>query len=484
MKVLRKMKAAFFNIFVYKVVLMFFLIPTLLVPMVQYNYKLLFVMMAWGAILCLYDLFHERKFMKAQGMLWLLLFLISFAVSIILNFQNSFNLNFSSWAYTVIALLLLYPDHTGNDKEKVLKELTVINYIFLWMTTVLSTLSFVMFAVRYSKLVEYGDQVYVIGWGNSRLFGLYWNTGFMITAIGLAVLVIQWLVLRARKIPLRKRHKAFFIYTAIINFFCMCLENAKGAFLSLAAFLFVFVFFVLTRFLLKKDFSKVKTYVLSVVAAVASVAVLFGAIYVTRTALSYIPSVYDALCSDNMESVIIEREEIEREIPENYGALTGRPYIWRFGIEQFCKKPLFGQGPQSFREYHVVDSGLRHFHNLIIQCLASVGMIGSIFIFIFFLKTVFKSFFLIWKEKNGTNKYIGLIFGIFAFLIMFLVNSMAEVTILFLARFSMFLFWMYLGYLQTLLDQRIKGKDDRLLDKVNQRVFLRLKKKSVNGDAK
>ena len=55
MDMVKKISDIIFNVFYYKVALMFFLIPTLLVYCVSFNYKLLFVMLGWGALICAYD---------------------------------------------------------------------------------------------------------------------------------------------------------------------------------------------------------------------------------------------------------------------------------------------------------------------------------------------------------------------------------------------------------------------------------------------
>lgn len=476
-----KIGKALTNVFVYKVVLMFFMIPTLLVQAVTFNYKLLFVMLFWGAALCLYDLFTKRIFLKAQGMLWLALFLISFAISVVLNIKTAPNLNVATFGYTVIMLILLYPNHIGKEKQRVLREVSVINYIFIAMTAILSTVSFVMYAISYVRLVSYGDQTYVIGWGQNRLFGLYWNTGFMITAIGLALLAIQVVILKSQHKKIRVWMKVFFAYTAVLNFVCMCLENAKGAYISLAVFVAVLAFYLAGRFLARHNFKVVMNTLLSMLAALLAALAVFGAVKIARPALAYIPGVYKLMESENqIQEKEIEKQEIERNIPEGYGALTGRPKIWKFGLEQFAQKPIFGYGPNSHREYHVVDTGLRHFHNFFIQSLVSVGIVGSAFIFIYLFKTFFKGFVLLFKQRLENNAYIFAAWAFFALFCMFLVNSLAEVTILYMMRFSSVLFWIYLGYFQILLDDRLKGKDDALFAKFCNKLFC----KRVNKNEK
>lgn len=481
MKISEKAKNSI--VFYYKAALLIFLIPTLLVPCVSFCYKLMFVMLGAGAVCLLYDLFTKRKFLKARGMFWLICFMLIFAVSVVLNYKTGLNLNAASWGYTAIALLLLYPDSSDKTKERSLFELSVLNNIFIAMTTVLSTVSIGMFICLYHKEVVFGDQKYAMGWSQNRLFGLYSNTGYMITAVALAITVLQVVITKARGKKIGTLYGFFLIYTSVFNFMSMCMENAKGAFISLCTFAFIAVMFSAAKKIYnKKNISTVKSVAAGIVAAVISVAVLFGVITVSRKGLSYLPSIYrylggefyveksvdtpDILPDDNTDEKIVG-VEIDRNIDETYGFFTGRTVIWKFGLEQFKEKPVFGYGPQSHRDRFIVDNYLRHFHNLIIQTMVSVGTVGSVFIFAFFAAVLIYLLKNIFEHIKKDDKYYYVLVMLFAVLGMFAVNSMAEVTILFITRFSMFIFWMYLGYIQVFADDDKKLKTDTVTAKID-----------------
>lgn len=480
MKLFSKIADAACNVFYFKFVLLIFLIPTLLAPAVSFNYKILFAMLAWGSLLCVYDLFTKRNFLRAPGMLWLLAFLLGFLITVFLNYQNNFTGNFAVWGYTVIALLLIYPDHTSGDKARVAKEIFVLNNVFIGMTAVLSTISLGMFVCQYSQVLTYDGRKFYVGWCLNRLFGMYKNTGYMSTAIGLALIVIQCTVMKARNCKSSRWYKAFLIYTAVVNFLCMCMENAKGAFISLAAFAAVFGFFCAIRHFARKGLAKIRSLFISGVIGILLAALLLGSIYGLRPLLAYVPDVYETIISEDVDMGDLDQTDIDRDIPDSYGALTGRPTIWKFGISQFLEKPLFGYGANSHSQYKVVDVGLAHFHNLIIHSLVSVGIIGSLFIGIFFVKRLIKSLVSIWKRRADDDSYMPLIMAIFSMLVMFLVNSMTEVTVLFLTRFSMFLFWMMLGYMTTLLGCEKNSREDQMVEKLADSIDTKLLKADHN----
>ncbi len=513
--VLKKATDIVFNVFYYKVALMLLLIPTLIVYCVTYDYKMLSIMMYWGALICVYDLVWRRNFVKARGMVWLLGFLAVFFLTVYLNFSRGFALNITSWIYTALALFLLYPDGTVKDRPTVLKELSVINTVFIAMTAVLSTVSLGMFVTLYSERIPYGDQLYAIGWVENRLFGVYSNTGYMISAIGLAIICLQAAVLKAKNGKIKAPYVVFLIYTAVVNFCSMCMENAKGAFLSLGAFAAIATFFLLAQRLREKGLRAVAVNTVAIAAAVLTVGVLIGGIYATRSLLKYAPSAYEALdgtlhevetppvdgengntaenptgdsleeqpSTDGTDTPDTQKEDepiagvnIDREKDDSYGLFTGRPVIWKFGWEEFLKKPVFGHGPQSHRDVYIVDNYLRHFHNLIIHTMVSVGTVGSVCIFTFFVGVLVfllkKLFLRLCEGKKGYTVPVML----FAVLGMLAVNSMSEVTILFIARFAMFIFWIYLGYAVALLGDGEKTRGTRLLERVSDKVNVRFKK--------
>ena len=502
MKFFLKVKDAFFNVFLYKCILLVFLIPTLLTPAVSFNYQLLFVMLGWGAVLCLHDLIAQRKFLRAPGMLWLLSFLVVFIAAVILNYRTNLSGNVAVFGYTVIALLLLYPDHCSGDKKRITAELFTLNSIFIGMTTILSTISFCMFACKFCKILYFDGRKFVVGWYQNRLYGMYKNMAYMTSAIGLALIAIQFTVIKARG-GCKKWYKALLIYTAVVNFCSMCMENAKGAFISLAVFVAVFAFYSMLRAMIRRNRKWFVAVCTSLTVMLVSAAVLLGAVYTSRQILAYVPSIYSMVTYDppatdptqpnkpsdpsaptdpttpSAPNQGIVKEEVDREVPSNLGALTGRPKIWKYGIDQFKLKPLLGHGPSSHNGTKVLEAGITHFHNLIIQSLVSVGIVGSICIAIFFIRRILIAMIALWKRIGEDNVYIPVCIGLISLIGMFMVNSMSEVTVLFQARFSVFLFWMMLGYLSSLLDYEIR-KEDKLMARVANWIDSKFKKAKKN----
>lgn len=458
MKMLQKVGNALTNVFFFKIAYIVLLVPTILAPLEGICYRLLYIMLAWGAVIGLYDFFKNRRFLRAGGMLWLLGFLAAFAAAVVLNFRNSFNLNVASLAHTVVFLLVVYPDHAYGDKQRVKKELTILLQIFIAVTAVLSTISMGMFVVKYGTSVNYTGDINLIGWVDKRLFGLYKNPCYMTSGVGLVMTVVCIFTLKADQ-KLHKGHIAFFAYASVMNFCSMCLENSRGAFLSVAFFAAVVTFLSVLRVMMKKDQKKAVSAVVSLLVAAVAAGAVLGSIQGVRPLLARIPNPLEQSTTETPQDSQ-QAADIDRYISEELGALTGRPKIWSYGLQEFLKKPVFGHGPQSHGDQKVVDIGIKHFHNMPIQCLVSVGAVGSLFIFAFFFRFFFGKLILLFKKIKDDDNSLPTAIAVFSVLLMFLFNSMSEVTVLFLVRFSVFLFWLLAGYLQTLLPDEKRTKDE------------------------
>lgn len=471
---LKKMRDFIVNPFYVKI---FFVITSfLLVTSVGRPYVdgVIKIGIVWSAIVFFYDLFTQRRVLKSRGMVLLVGFLAVFGLTIVINYQVEFKNNFSFWAYAVCMLLVLYP-YQGIGREQALREMSVLNYVYLGLTCVTTTLSFLLFLEQYTYWGDYFGFKFCIGIYDNRLFGVHLNPGIVLTSIGICLCVLQFFINR----KLKKKHigvHIFLGYAFVMNFICMALENSKGAFIGMAAFTGLLCAFGAGRLL--RDKKLLVKCAAGFCVLVVSAGLFWGGISLARSGLAYLPPLVmdqpivkqvresntkfftkhgfgteewnDPVENDPSDpSHHGTKVDMDRtEIPEDYGMLTGRPIIWKFGLREFAKRPLLGYGPNYHTHVQVLERPLAHFHNLIVQCLVSVGLIGSFFI-LFFL--ALQLFYLIMKVfKKNRDMVYG---AIFSMLLMLAINSMAEVTILFMVRTTAFVFWIYLGYLMVLSEE-------------------------------
>lgn len=90
--------------------------------------------------------------------------------------------------------------------------------------------------------------------------------------------------------------------------------------------------------------------------------------------------------------------------------LSGRINFWNYAMEMFYKNPIFGKGFMSFNDY-IFNKGFRYYgerwnyqaHNIYIQLLGEIGIIGFTLIVLLILSMTVKAIFFVKKESNFWN---------------------------------------------------------------------------------
>lgn len=106
------------------------------------------------------------------------------------------------------------------------------------------------------------------------------------------------------------------------------------------------------------------------------------------------------------------------EMVEKGDVTTGRFELWQMGWEALLQAPLFGHGWRWFLLYS--DTG-RDVHNIYLQLLIEVGIIGSIPFFIFFVLTYLRTLKLVffWKDHELDKTMSDMQFNPILFLLMY-----------------------------------------------------------------
>lgn len=79
---------------------------------------LLKVVLIYGFLYLVYDLFTRRLFFKAPFVKFLLVFLALYAVTVAINYQKYLWDNFVALCYMAVSMLILFPHDPQEDYEK------------------------------------------------------------------------------------------------------------------------------------------------------------------------------------------------------------------------------------------------------------------------------------------------------------------------------------------------------------------------------
>lgn len=434
------------------------------------------VVLLWGAAVFLYDLFARRKALKGRGALFLWLFFLFYAVSVVLNINPHIKNEISLYGYMLVALLLFYPVPEDSEAE-LLRQLRTLTWVYIALTAAACTVSLVIFSIRFDTTFVYGGIDYYVGVYEHRLWGIFSNPNSPTVLNGVVLTILQFTLLREKPRTVGRRwQRAALIYTLAVSLMVMILAQSNGLLISLGAFVFLMAGYACIRFLRGKGKRWLPAIVCSLLTAVFSVTALWALFEYGRVGLSYLPTLVDRVESlGDADSVIEKPVDLERD-PDKDGSseMTGRPEIWKQGIGVFLQKPLFGNGSSRFSDglyWH--GRQLLHFHNIVVQALASSGLAGTLMLGVF---GVYGVICLVRGRRRFSSPTVTVL-G--AFLVMVLMDNMGEVTLLFRADLSLFVFWIYFGYLMALVGRKQPlSAPDRLVGRLADRFGRRGERRS------
>lgn len=412
-------------------------------------------------------------------MFWLLLFLLFELITVCINYQFAFKNNLSLFAYTSVIYLVMYPNSEHKNKGTLRKELAFFLWVYIALCAIAITVSLCTFCFQINRSMTYMDTMYYIGLYKNRLWGIFANPNMPVALIGLTVCVIQsCLVSESSASKLYKRLSFAVIgYTSIVCFAHLSLAQSRTSLYSLMTFV---AFFVVLVFVKKFNHIKKRVVIPAVIVlATISIIVTAVALNAVRTGLRYVPT----MVSKGLYNEEIGPVDVERDPDDNpNGVMTGRPDVWKIGIETFQKKPLFGFGSATFsNNIYLGKEQLSHFHNLIVQALAANGVFGTVALGGFAISLIICVFRYLFNK--GVKDWA--VYALVAYMAMLCVLSMAEVELFFTLGVSNILFAVLAGYLTSLIgDDQPYLAPDRFLRGVEARMTRHLPGKGKRGAEK
>lgn len=472
----KRLRLIFESTFILKlitVVAFFFLIFPTLKSVVDGLVKIVLV---WGGAQLVYDAFIRRTFLKGRYAFWLLMFLLMEAVTVVLNIQSGFKNNVSMMGYTAVAMLVLYPNGEDREPMDLLREMRILGFVMIGLCAVASAVSLVIFVLDYSGTLVYANTLYYTGVFEGRLWGIYSNPDFPAAIIASMLSLVQLPLCHA---VTKNRKMLGLQYTAallcfVLNFWYAVLAQSRGSLYAFAGFMFVYLFFQLR----KKVFASLRSFAVSFILSAAVAALGTAAVWYSEPVILRLSSDLPAYTqtqdtsSDSSAVKQAQKAKIGRDVvKEQNNVLTNRSLIWKMGLEKFVKKPLFGYGNSGSTHGVIVnEKEVKHFHNFFVHSLVANGLAGTIPLAIFVLLSLFAMVRYCVKHRNCSFKTLQnpevpeIIYSLIALIAFYMANNMVEVFIVYTVSLPNFLFWIYLGYLMSLMTRgQPISRTDRLI---------------------
>lgn len=415
--------------------------------------------LAFGVVICAITLFDGTfKKVISERLNWLLFAFCGFyLISILLCKEYGFLDNLKQLVFMGAFFYLFTMVMSVKERDEKLADLKVISWVYVVLTLVVALVSFYMYLVDF-YLVGFDtetNQFYEMGILGTRLAGIY-NSNTSASIFTTSFIVSAALVFDYKDCDEKRSIDRFGLAVNIINLifelFCIILTSSRGATYSLYLAFAVFVFlFVRTK----------KKMGMSIIACLASVIVLIGMSSALRIGLAYLPSFFESRApvtavqmsfNPTVIEIEFEKSDIERDYSNDIS--TGRLEIWKAGLSLVKDNLFFGipysslkdLGKDYFERFGIdpmyLDAG-GTFHNIIVACLASSGILGFIpmaaYIGIRMAKAI--------KSVLIQSSFNALYVLPFVIVIMALANEMVEARILYFVNILNVMFWIMMGYL-------------------------------------
>ncbi|WP_252238117.1 O-antigen ligase family protein [Clostridium sp. VAP51] len=362
------------------------------------------IVLAWGILLILIMMFKDYKTRKIYKFdVPIILFIIFTLALNIFAYRTTENIKI--WIVNLMIFTSLYTIDVFKSKRQNIKEMKIISYFYI---VLMLPLSMVSLYVDYKKItIQATDMVF----GTGRSFGIFVNQNALSIAAGLAVVLSIYLMQRNNNIKM----KTLLFLNFIIQGITMVKANGRSSYLLIIAVIYLFLFIYLKNKYL-------------------------------RIALLVIPF----LCS----SVLLTFNE-----DRLHGFTSGRNILWKSASFVIKDNPMIGVGNsdllEAVRNARVVEylPGIEYggLHNVYLQIAATNGIISLVLMLVFLISIMVfiikKLDKLKGKEKLQMTTIASMLLGILAV-------NVFESNLVYIISFISIMFWIYLGYTISILDNR------------------------------
>ena len=426
-------------------------------------YPVLVLLVLWGAFLAVYYEITRRSALRTRYGFWLMAFLASSAVTLLLHVLDNAWLNFAFLLHIAICFFVFYSVHT----EKQLNfrhELFNVSRILIYATTALGIVGLALLVLGVD--FEFLSVKFIIY--ENRFTGLYINPNQLGFSAVAALFCCHMMVKKdfVSQSGCRRVSRIWIGACVAVNSISLLLCDSNGALVLLIGYAF---FFVLYKMFGTESKFSAKQIIVKSLSCVLAGAVIVSSMFLLRT-----------VCQLGFSQLIITKQAItlpgeaaeDSSEPvtfghENTNLDSGRFTLWTQGKDMFLKHPVFGVGKGNIDAYgkKMFEDGVKFskgygdlapylvdFHNGYLTILVCAGAVGFLLFAVFGVRFMASTTRHVLRDERLQESEFPCMFS---FLCAYLVYSMIEVTLLFNIMFTIVFFWMILGYTSCYLTKNI-----------------------------
>lgn len=423
---------------------------------------------ALGCVLLIVRLLNVKYYMRSRGILLLVLFGVSYALSSLWTIRYGWYENARTLVFMAFQFGLLYATDDGTDREKTRKQLHICGVYYVIGTAVLSLLSFFSMIVGYARVFYPGPgeegPIYYIGFWYGRLFGVYWDPNIAATMAALAVLLSLFFMMRRRHSPVLR---TLCILSVILQVCYIAFSGSRTGQLCLMAGILFFLLLVAIR----RHIQMNKVLLVCGSLGVIAVTVVFS-FYMpkaiqkgTNLVIHYMQEKEQSApsgdpSSPNTTTPVVPEDIFDRGYDLSEDISNRRFDIWNGAVEIFRTSPVFGVSRANILAYvddnlpdsYLVTNDHMRFdsmHNMFFEILASQGALGVI-LFIAFAVYVVLGILRQWPSLWNSEEFplIALLIGMVATVC---ASTLVMAEIVYVTSPISSMFWIGLGYLNRVV---------------------------------
>lgn len=408
------------------------------------------VLLVWGIILLVNDLFTNRFVFKNKFKLPLILFMIFYGITIVINYSNNFSSNVSVYLYLIIKIFVLYSYDESKEVKNVLDEIKIFNNFLIGITFLGALTSVIIVLVNFRMRINIGDSEYLLGFFDNRLFGVFGNPN---TCGFLAVLSIGFTIVNLYLFGISRNKVVFAVVNSILQLSVLCLSGSRGGFLC---FIIMTILFIVANCI--KEFKDSNNRVKLIVSSLVIILLLPSGLSLFKKLNSSFIATFrnSGMISSEIGT---ENEEIDDFNRKEYGEEgSGRITIWKDGLKGFKENPVLGVGVKNIpnilvkysSEAESVSDVNSNLHNEFLQVLVGAGAVGFIFIMIVFSGFIIISIKYITYSYKDNKINMGVL-SIVIIMATVVCNNMVEAGMIFGTVYTSVILWSYFGYAMYLI---------------------------------
>ncbi|MDQ5983726.1 MAG: hypothetical protein RUMPE_00752 [Eubacteriales bacterium SKADARSKE-1] len=432
-------------------------------------------LMIWAIFIFKNNLTKNKNILKIKHSKILLCFIASAILTALIQLRVSFPINFGFDLIMIfhfaVCFFIFYGMHIEN-KEKIYGEMIKLFKYIVFLTTILTFISFIVVLFKNKIVIEgstqtFGNFKYVIGMyetaGIERFTGLYINPNILAFC---SVVSIIFCTMLAREKEFLKEQKRWiqittFFVCILINLAALILSDSIASFLLMIIYIIFLMFYRLVVSNKSRLFKKSK-FASLIVFIILGISLILGSIGIRYSfqneASDFINDVY-SIVSGNDEAINGQNDIIFGRGHYDLEGGNGRRRLLKQASIIFKHNPVMGIGIANIKKYGQMyfDSGIAfpNFHNGYVTILVCYGAIGFLFFMSFFLILLFQFFRFLFNNRISQNIFPNLLSAILAYSVF----SLFEKTIISEINFMGVFFWLMLGYASTyLFNENSKSK--------------------------